>query len=150
MQAKGQAYDALSDELVQTREKLSECEIQHVLAKDQLRLVEEAFAELRDVKQDDERRWLQEQDLTRKRITELDQSVQKKDDQLEELRYANRSLTAEVAEIKKDTTCMGQMLDEETKKVDKLSDRERVVRQAELDLKIQRQEVEAKREILLL
>ena len=55
-----------------------------------------------------------------------------------------------MAELKKDSACMGQMLDEETGKAEKVTDRERAVRQAEVDLKAQKQEVEAQREIVLI
>ena len=51
----------------------------------------------------------------------------KRDEKLEELRFTNRSLVAEVTELKKDSACMGQLLEDEAGKVDKLAERERVV-----------------------
>lgn len=131
-------YDSLAAEMAETKEKLVDSTTQHTLAKEQLKLVEQAFTQVREAKSDDERRWLREEDSNRKRMAELDQRSQRSDEQLEELRFANRSLAAEVSELKKDSACMGQMLDDETNKVDKVTDRERVVHQAELDIKSQK------------
>jgi len=62
---------------------------------------------------------------------------------LEQLRFANRSLVAEVTELKKDSACMGQLLEDEVNKVDRLAERERIVHLAETDLKASQQEVAA-------
>ena len=55
---KSKDYAVLATDMAQTRENLSDSETQHILAKDQLRLVEEALVEIRAAKQEDEQRWL--------------------------------------------------------------------------------------------
>lgn len=55
---KSKDYALLASDMAQTREKLSDSETCHILAKDQLRLVEEALVEIRASKQEDEQRWL--------------------------------------------------------------------------------------------
>lgn len=45
---------------------------------------------------------------------------------------------------------MGQMLDEEANKVDKLADREKAIHIEEMALKAKKQEVEAQRENILI
>jgi hypothetical protein len=45
---------------------------------------------------------------------------------------------------------MGQLLEDEVGKVEKLAEKERVVRQAETELKMQKQEIETQREKLLI
>ena len=73
----------------------------------------------------------------------MKESAKKADEQLESLRFQNRSLNAEVLELKKDSTCMGQLLEEEVSKVDKVADRERALNLGHSDLKAQKQEIEA-------
>ena len=92
----------MASEMGKTTEKLNETKTQWILAKDQLRLVEEALSEVRSAKQEDEQRWLTELDSCKKRLREVETSVAKKDEMLDDLRFTNRSLTAEIAEIKKE------------------------------------------------
>ena len=69
---------------------------------------------------------------------------------MEQLRFSNRSLTAEVNELKKDSACMGQLLEDEVTKVDKIVERERALHFSETELKMQKQEFETQREKLLI
>ena len=69
---------------------------------------------------------------------------------MEQLRFSNRSLAAEVSELKKDSACMGQLLEDEVTKVDKIADRERALHFGETELKVQKQEFETQREKLLI
>ena len=126
----------MASEMGKTNEKLNETKTQWVLAKDQLRLVEEALREVRSAKQEDEQRWLTELDSCKKRLREVETSVAKKDEMLDDLRFTNRSLTAEMAELKKDSACMGQMLEDEVTKVDKIAERERDLHLRQTELKI--------------
>ena len=57
---------------------------------------------------------------------------------MEQLRFSNRSLAAEVSELKKDSACMGQLLEDEVTKVDKIAERERALHFGETELKVQR------------
>ena len=50
LEGKTSNYDSLAAEMAETREKLAESETQHLLAKDQLKLVEKAFEEMREAK----------------------------------------------------------------------------------------------------
>ena len=54
--------------------------------------------------------------------------VGKKEAEIDELRFENKSLKTEVAEIKKDSDCMGRLLEDEMNKGSKLDERERLVR----------------------
>lgn len=58
------------------------------------------------------------------------------------MRFTNRSLTVEVSELKKDSACMGQLLDDEVTKVEKIAERERELKLGETDLKMRKQEIE--------
>ena len=69
---------------------------------------------------------------------------------MEQFRFSNRSLTAEISELKKDSTCMGQLLEDEVTKVDKIAERERALHYGETELKVQKQEFETQREKLLI
>lgn len=69
---------------------------------------------------------------------------------MEQFRFSNRSLTAEIIELKKDSTCMGQLLEDEVTKVDKIAERERALHYGETELKVQKQEFETQREKLLI
>jgi len=89
--------------------------------------MEQALLEVRAAKQEDELRWVRELDSNRKRIAKADDRIKRSDELIEELRFQNRSLASEVAELKKDSACMGQMLEDETSKVDKITERERAV-----------------------
>ena len=128
--------ERMASEMGKTNEKLNETKTQWVLAKDQLRLVEEALREVRSAKQEDEQRWLTELDSCKKRLREVETSVAKKDEMLDDLRFTNRSLTAEIAELKKDSACMGQMLEDEVTKVDRIAERERNLHLSQTELKI--------------
>ena len=99
-------------------------------------MVEEALREVRGAKQEDEQRWLTELDSCNKRLREVETSVAKKDEMLDDLRFTNRSLTAEISELKKDSACMGQMLEDEVTKVDKIAERERNLHLSQTELKI--------------
>ena len=55
---------------------------------------------------------------------------------LDDLRFSNRSLTAEINELKKDSACMGQMLEDEVTKADKIAERERDLHLRQTELKI--------------
>ena len=120
------------------REELSDTKTQWTLAKDQLRLQEEALRTVRTVKEEDEQRRLADLTNCKTRLLELDSFVAKRDKQLEELRFINRSLAVQVTELKKDSACMGQLLEDEVGKVENLAERERVVHQAETELKMRK------------
>ena len=47
---------------------------------------------------------------------------------IDELRFENRSLKNEVAEIKRDSECMGRLLDDEVTRAAKVDDKERAVK----------------------
>ena len=93
---------------------------------------------MRTVKEEDEQRRLADLTNCKKRLLELDSFVAKRDKQLEELRFINRSLAVQVTELKKDSACMGQLLEDEVGKVENLAERERVVHQAETELKMRK------------
>ena len=59
----------------------------------------------------------------------------KKEALIDELRFENRSLKNEVAEIKRDSECMGKMLDDEVTRATKVDDKERSVKLLEIDVK---------------
>ena len=150
IESKTTDLEHMSSEMGKTTEKLNETKTQWILAKDQLRLVEEALSEVRGAKQEDEQRWLTELDSCKKRLREVETSVAKKDEMLDDLRFSNRSLTAEINELKKDSACMGQMLEDEVTKADKITERERDLHLRQTELKIQQQEIGTQREQLLI
>jgi len=82
--------------------------------------VEEALAEVRAAKREDEKRWRSELCSCKKYVRELETKSKRSDELLDQLRYENRSLATEVAELKKDSACMGQLLEEEVTKVDRI------------------------------
>ena len=86
----------------------------------------------------------------KKQVREQESSLNKKEELLEQFRFSNRSLTAEICELKKDSTCMGQLLEDEVTKVDKIAERERALHYGETELKVQKQEFETQREKLLI
>ena len=47
-----------------------------------------------------------------------------------------------MSELKKDSACMGQLLDDEVTKVEKIAERERELKLGETDLKMRKQEIE--------
>ena len=73
----------MASDLGKTREKLNDTQTSLVLAKDQLRLVEEALKEIRGSKQEEEQRYLSELNSCKKRLREYESSVSKKDELLE-------------------------------------------------------------------
>lgn len=77
-------------------------------------MIEQALLEIRAAKQEEEQRLKSELTSSKKQLREYETGAHKKDQLIEELRFANRSLTAEVVELKKDSACMGQMLEDET------------------------------------
>ena len=78
----------------------------------------------------------------KKQVREQESSLNKKEELLEQFRFSNRSLTAEINELKKDRTCMGQLLEDEVTKVDKIAERERALHYGETELEVQKQEFE--------
>ena len=90
---------------------------------------------VREAKREDELRWKKELETYRGRLNQLQMEVGKKEAEIDELRFENKSLKTEVAEIKKDSDCMGRLLEDEMNKGSKLDERERLVRQTEQDVK---------------
>lgn len=101
---------------------------------------------VREAKREDELRWKKELETYRGRLNQLQMEVGKKEAEIDELRFENKSLKTEVAEIKKDSDCMGRLLEDEMNKGSKLDERERLVRQTEQDAKALKQELLGERE----
>ena len=101
---------------------------------------------MREAKREDELRWKKELETYRGRLNQLQMEVGKKEAEIDELRFENKSLKTEVAEIKKDSDCMGRLLEDEMNKGSKLDERERLVRQTEQDAKALKQELLGERE----
>ena len=57
---------------------------------------------VREAKREDELRWKKELETYRGRLNQLQMEVGKKEAEIDELRFENKSLKTEVAEIKKD------------------------------------------------
>ena len=150
MESKAADLSSTSEELGRVREDLAETKTQLHLAKDQLCMVEDFMKQVQASKQEDEQRWLFELDSAKRRLREYESTQSKHDVLVEQLRFANRSLTAEVAELKKDSACMGQLLEDESGKVEGIADRERALNFEKIDLKMQKQEIEAERQKLLI
>ena len=150
MESKAADLSSTSEELGRVREDLAETKTQLHLAKDQLRMVEDFMKQVQASKQEDEQRWLFELDSAKRRLREYESTQSKHDVLVEQLRFANRSLTAEVAELKKDSACMGQLLEDESGKVEGIADRERALNFEKIELKMQKQEIEAQRQKLLI
>ena len=136
MESKAADLSSTSEELGRVREDLAETKTQLHLAKDQLRMVEDFMKQVQASKQEDEQRWLFELDSAKRRLREYESTQSKHDVLVEQLRFANRSLTAEVAELKKDSACMGQLLEDESGKVEGIADRERALNFEKIDLKM--------------
>ena len=88
----------------------------------------ETLADVRDSKHTDETRWQAELDTYRTRLNQIQSEIAKKEALIDELRFENRSLKNEVAEIKRDSECMGRLLDDEVTRAAKVDDKERAVK----------------------
>ena len=115
-----------------------------------MRLFEESLREVRSAKQESEQMSRSDIQTLNNRLREHQTSITRKDEQLEQLRFAYRSLQVEVAELRKDSACMGQMLEEEATKADKVDDKQRSIQITQTELKMQKQELETEREKLLI
>ena len=87
------------------------------------------MSDVREAKREDELRWKKELETYRGRLNQIQIEVGKKEADIDELRFENKSLKAEIMEIKKDSDCMGKMLEDEMNKANKLDERERLVKQ---------------------
>ena len=83
------------------------------------------MSEVREAKREDELRWKKELETYRGRLNQIQLEVGKKDAEIDELKFENKSLKNEVVEIKKDSDCMGKMLEDEMNRANKLDERER-------------------------
>ena len=101
---------------------------------------------VREAKREDELRWKKELDTYRGRLNQAQMEVGKKEADIDELRFENRNLKTEIVEIKKDSECMGKLLEDEMNKGSKLDERERVVKQTELAARTLKQELLGERE----
>ena len=88
----------------------------------------EALTDVRDAKHSEEIRWKAELDTYRSRLNQIQTEVGKKEALIDELRFENRSLKNEVTELKRDSECMGKMLDDEVQRGTKIDDKERSVK----------------------
>ncbi len=142
--------EGMAQELAKTREQLSDSNQQLILAKDQMRLFDESLQQVRAAKQESEQTNRSDFESLNRRLREYQANLTKRDEQLEQLRFANRSLYLEVSELRKDSACMGQMLEEEASKGDKVDEKQRSVQVTQTELKVQKQELETEREKLLI
>ena len=83
------------------------------------------MSEVREAKREDELRWKKELETYRGRLNQIQLEVGKKDAEIDEIKFENKSLKNEVVEIKKDSDCMGKMLEDEMNRANKLDERER-------------------------
>ena len=105
----GKAADnsVMIEKMSQLREEHQEAKTQLALVREQVRLEQQALKEVQGAKQQDEQRWLGELDSSKRRLRDLQEGIKKRDGMLDKLRFENRTLASEVAELKKDSACMG-------------------------------------------
>ena len=101
---------------------------------------------VREAKHDDELKWKNELETYRKRLNQIQMDFGKKEAEIDELRFENKSLKAEIVEIKKDSDCMGKMLEDEMNKGNKLDERERQIKKSEQDVNTLKQEMLGEKE----